>query len=168
MIRKRFINLTALIVLLLVITGCGKDQNQEITYKKGFPKEDSRGLTEFMKSYLTGSTDKKILEENDVTLFSTVNHQGQAIRYFQYTQDQLKVYYKPLFTAKKPKTTLNSLYQIERLEKLLHHPIQDKEKYHLPAIKMLSNNQLQVKTKKNKKNIGFAEAFEKLWSKEIR
>ncbi|MBU8737570.1 hypothetical protein [Bacillus licheniformis] len=153
MIRKRFINLTALIVLLLVITGCGKDQNQEITFKKGFPKEDSRGLTEFMKSYLTGSTDKKILEENDVTLFSTVNHQGQAIRYFQYTQDQLKVYYKPLFTAKKPKTTLNSLYQIERLEKLLHHPIQDKEKYHLPAIKMLSNNQLQVKTKKNKKTL---------------
>ncbi|RCK13077.1 hypothetical protein DT075_03335 [Bacillus licheniformis] len=76
--------------------------------KKSDELEINLYLTEFMKSYLTGSTDKKILEENDVTLFSTVNHQGQAIRYFQYTQDQLKVYYKPLFTAKKPKTTLNS------------------------------------------------------------
>ncbi|MGG0837977.1 hypothetical protein ABE057_12490 [Bacillus paralicheniformis] len=152
--KKRWVICSSIfIVCLLVITGCGKDQNQEITYKKGFPKEDSRGLTEFMKSYLTGSTDQKILEVNDVTLFSTVNPQGQAIRYIQYTQDQLKEYYKPLFTAKKPKMTLNKLYQIERLQKLLHHPIQHKEKYHLPAIKKLSNNQLEVKTKKNKKTL---------------
>ncbi|MEC0762641.1 hypothetical protein P8898_09810 [Bacillus haynesii] len=151
--KRHIICLSVVMVFLLAATGCGKDDIQEVIYKKGLPEEDSRGLTEFMKSYLTGSTDQKILEVNDVTLFSTVNHQGQAIRYFQYTQDELKEYYKPLFTAKKPKITLNKLYQIERLEKLLHHPIQDKENYHLPAINMLSNNQLEVKTKKNKKTL---------------
>ncbi|MFT0801891.1 hypothetical protein VSK91_09275 [Bacillus swezeyi] len=161
MVKKRLRSLSVLIVFLLVITGCGKDQYQEVTYKKGFPKEDSRGLTEFMKSYLTGSTDQKILEMNDVTLFSTVNHQGQAIRYFKYTQDQLKEYYKPMFTAKNPKKTLNELYQIERLEKLLHHSIQDKEKYDLPSIKILSNNQLEVKTTKHKKTFDLPSLLKK-------
>lgn len=55
-----------------------------------------------------------------------------------------------MFTEKNAKKTLRKLNERERFEKLLHHTIENKEKYDLPATKMLPNNQLEVKTTENK------------------
>ncbi|NPC94625.1 hypothetical protein HOO54_20945 [Bacillus sp. WMMC1349] len=151
--KKRLISLSLVLACTLFITACGKDKFEEVTYKKGFPKEASDGLIEFMKHTLTRSTDQKLFGKNGITVFSTAAiNQKQDIHYSQYTKDQLIEYYKPLSIAKNPKKTLNEeLYKSEPLEKSLYHSINNHEKYNLPQVKILRNNQLEVKTKKNNK-----------------
>ncbi|NPC94651.1 hypothetical protein HOO54_21080 [Bacillus sp. WMMC1349] len=149
MLKKRFISLSLILACSLLITACGKDKFEEVTYKKGFPKEDNPGLTELMKHYLSEeSTDQEIIRKDGSILFSTLGNQRKDVQYFEYTEDQLKQYYKPILTAEDPKDTLDNLDESNRYEKSLYHSIKSKEKYNLPAIKTMSNNRLEVKTKR--------------------
>ncbi|WP_065644357.1 hypothetical protein [Bacillus paralicheniformis] len=150
MVRSGFVSLYILLICLLVVTACGEKEHHEVTYEKGFPKEDSRPLMEFMKHYLSEDTDQEIQRVNGSVFFSTLDTQRRDIEYFKYTENQLKDYYKPMFTEKNAKKTLRKLNERERFEKLLHHTIENKDKYDLPATKMLPNNQLEVKTTENK------------------
>ncbi|MGX1724699.1 hypothetical protein, partial [Bacillus haynesii] len=121
MVKKGFISLYILLICLLVVTACGENEHHEVTYEKGFPKEDSRPLMEFMKHYLSEDTDQEIQRVNGSVLFSTLDNQRRDIEYFKYTEKQLKEYYKPMFTEKNAKETLRKLNERERFEKLLHH-----------------------------------------------
>ncbi|MDA1476874.1 hypothetical protein [Bacillus changyiensis] len=162
MFKKRLISLSLILIGSLFIAGCGKEKIEEVTYKKGFPKEDSRGLTELMKHYLSEeSTDQEIIRKDGIILFSTLGNQRKDIQYFKYTEDQLKQYYKPILTAQDPKDTLDKLDESNRYEKSLYHSIKNKEKHHLPAIKIMSNNRLEVKTKRKIKVLDLPELLKK-------
>ncbi|NPC94650.1 hypothetical protein HOO54_21075 [Bacillus sp. WMMC1349] len=159
--KKRSIILNLIMIFALFITGC-KNKIEEATYEKGFPKEDSRGLAEFMKHHLyEESTDQEIIRKDGNILFSTLGNQRTDIQYFKYTEDQLKQYYKPMLTAKDPKDTLDKLDESNRYEKFLYHSVKNKEKYHIPDLKLMSNNRLKVRTKKQVKVLDLSEMMEK-------
>ncbi|UIN46093.1 hypothetical protein M8181_20800 [Bacillus licheniformis] len=150
MIKKRFISLSALIVLLLVITGCGKDDVQGVIYEKGLPKEDNPAFKEFMR-YELGLARDATLSYQDHT-YTIMRSDVDGLRYYQYTDEELQNFYSPLFSAKKDLS--HTLYSLQTTEFLTKEKlIQNKIEHNLPEMTLDKKNVLNVKTKSGEKKI---------------
>lgn len=91
-------------MLLFTLIGCerGNMENRNveslhINYKKGLPTEDSPAFTEFMRSLFENPAD--ITLANLHGKYIVVRSDKDGFRYFQYTEDQLKDVYQPLFSV---------------------------------------------------------------------
>ncbi|MCY7769301.1 hypothetical protein MOB66_04675 [Bacillus haynesii] len=150
MVKKKFLNLCVLMVCVLVITGCGKDNVQEVIYEKGLPKEDSPAFKEFMR-YELDLVREATLSYQDNT-YTVIRSDKTGLRSYQYTDDELQDFYKPLLSAKKDLShKLRELRVTEFLseEKL----IQDRLGHNLPEMTLEQKNVLKVKTTFGEKKI---------------
>ena len=158
--------LSFFLVLLLLLTGCGEDnmtnqdssssseEKYETTYKEGFPQEASSALSTFMQHVLSDSVDRKLVDEDGNLIFSDGNRSAEetSVIYYQFTEEQLEDYYKPLLQMEELNVSLNPLKQSNSLEKL-RTPLENYEQYSLPSIVMKDNNQLEIKTTGNQRII---------------
>ncbi|MED2942272.1 hypothetical protein P4282_07170 [Bacillus swezeyi] len=154
MIKKRFMSIGVLIVFLLVITGCGKDNVQEVIYKKGLPK-DSPAFREFMRHELDLATDATLSYQGHT--YTIMRSDKKGLRYYQYTDEELEDFYRPFLSAKKyPATKLYNLKTTEFLnkEKLIHNKIE----HDLPEMSLDKKNVLEVQTKNGEKKFEFPSA----------
>ncbi|OMI30743.1 hypothetical protein BTA31_01420 [Bacillus haynesii] len=146
MIKKRFVSFS-IIILLLVITGCGKDDVQEVIYKKGLPKEDSPAFGEFMRHELDLATDATLNYQDHI--YTIMRSDKAGLRYYKYTDKELMDLYKPIFSAKKnPSKKLYDLAQINFLEK---RKINNELDENLPEMTLDKKNFLKVKTTSGEK-----------------
>ncbi|MCY9215092.1 hypothetical protein [Bacillus haynesii] len=99
--KRWFINLGILIIGLLVITGCGKDDVQEVIYEIGLPKEDSPAFKEFMRYELDLVRDATLSYQDHTYTIMRSNIDG--LRYFKYTDKKLQNSYRSIFSTKKNK-----------------------------------------------------------------
>ena len=158
--------LSIFLVLLLLLSGCGEDNmaNQdsssssegkyETTYQEGFPQEASSALSTFMQHVLSDSVDRKLVDEDGNLIFTDGNRSAEetSVIYYQFTEEQLKDYYKPLLQTEELNVSLNPLKQSNSLEKL-RTPLENYEQYSLPSIAMKENNRLEIKTTENQRII---------------
>jgi len=148
--KRWFIKLSILIIVLLVITGCGKDDVQEVIYEIGLPKEDSPAFKEFMR-YELDLVREATLSYQDHT-YTVIRSDKTGLRSYQYTDDELQDFYKPLLSAKKDLShKLRELRVTDFLneEKL----IQDRLGHNLPEMTLQQKNVLKVKTTFGEKKI---------------
>ncbi|MCY7752122.1 hypothetical protein MOB25_02040 [Bacillus haynesii] len=153
--KRWFINLGILIIGLLVITGCGKDDVQEVIYEIGLPKEDSPAFKEFMRHELDLATDATLSYENHT--YTIMRSDKKGLRYYQYTDEDVEYFYKTFLSAKKyPATKLYDLKTTEFLtkEKLIHNKLE----HNMPEMTLDKNNVLKVKTKSGEKKLEFPSA----------
>ncbi|MEC0761208.1 hypothetical protein P8898_02440 [Bacillus haynesii] len=154
--KKGFISIIFLMVLLLLtISGCGKDDVQEVIYEKGLPKEDSPAFREFMRHELDLATDATLSYENHT--YTIMRSDKKGLRYYQYTDKKLEEFYISFLSAKKyPATKLYDLKTTDFLtkEKLIHNKIER----NLPEMTLDKNNVLKVKTKSREKKLEFPSA----------
>ncbi|MFO6496729.1 hypothetical protein ACINLD_10915 [Bacillus sp. z60-11] len=143
MMKYRLLSLSVLIVLLVVITGCGKDDYQEVVYKKGLPKENSPAFKEFMRHELDLVSDATLNYQNHT--YTIMRSDVDGLRYYQYTSKELEDFYNPLFSEKYPGAKLYDLQTTNFLtkEKLIRNKIE----HHLPEMTLDKKNVLKVKTK---------------------
>ena len=157
------------LILLLLLSGCGEDnmtnqesaaETYETTYKEGFPIEASPALSKFIQQYITGSSDRELLNKNGTLIFSDSNgnEDQTSITYYQFTEEQLKDYYEPLFQTEDPSMMLYDLKQNDSITKL-RSPLNNIEQYSLPSVTMKENNQLEIKTTKNQRTIDLVDAM---------
>ncbi|MCY9215098.1 hypothetical protein [Bacillus haynesii] len=150
MVKKKFLNLCVLMVCVLVITGCGKDNVQEVIYEKGLPKEDSPAFKEFMR-YELDLVREATLSYQDNT-YTVIRSDKTGLRSYQYTDDELQDFYKPLLSAKKDLShKLRELRVTEFLSK--EKLIQDRLGHNLPEMTLEQKNVLKVKTTFGEKKI---------------
>ncbi|GIN76378.1 MULTISPECIES: hypothetical protein [Bacillus] len=146
MTKKRFVSFSV-IILLLVITGCGKGDVQEVIYKKGLPKEDSPAFGEFMRHELDLATDATLNYQDHI--YTIMRSDKEGLRYYKYTDKELMDLYKPIFSAKKnPSKKLYDLAQINFLEK---RKINNELDENLPEMMLDKKNVLKVKTTSGEK-----------------
>lgn len=164
--------LSFILVLLLLLSGCGEDnmtnqessssseERYETTYKEGFPKEASPALTEFIQYYITARIDRELLNNNGTLVFSdgNVSPEENKVSYFQFTEEQLKDYYEPLFQANDPNKMLYDLKQPDNIKKL-RSPLKNIDQYSLPSVTIRESNQLEIKTTENQRTIDLNEAM---------
>ncbi|MBU7594490.1 hypothetical protein [Metabacillus halosaccharovorans] len=130
------------------------EEKYETTYQEGFPQEASSALSTFMQHVLSDSVDRKLVDEDGNLIFSDGNRsvEESSVIYYQFTEEQLKDYYKPLLQTEELNVSLNPLKQSNSLEKL-RNPLENYEQYSLPSIAMKENNQLEIKTTENQRII---------------
>lgn len=164
--------LSFILVLLLLLSGCGEDnmtnqessspseERYETTYKEGFPKEASPALTEFIQYYITARIDRELLNNNGTLVFSdgNVSPEENKVSYYQFTEEQLKDYYEPLFQANDPNKMLYDLKQPDNIKKL-RSPLKNIDQYSLPSVTIRESNQLEIKTTENQRTIDLNEAM---------
>lgn len=163
--------LSFFLVLVLLLSGCGEDnmtkqessaetETYEITYKEGFPTEASPALSKFIQNYITGSSDRELLNKDGTLVFSDSNGNDDqtSVTYYQFTEEQLKAYYEPLLQANDPNKMLYDLKQTENIGKL-RSPLKNTEQFFLPSVTMKDNNQLEIKTTENQRTIDLNEAM---------
>ncbi|MEC0722243.1 hypothetical protein P8882_18500 [Bacillus haynesii] len=109
--KRWFMYLGIFIICLLVISGCGKDDVQEVIYKKGLPKEDSPAFSELMRHELDLATDATLNYQDHI--YTIMRSDKAGLRYYKYTDNELIDLYKPIFSAgKNPSKKLYDLAQI--------------------------------------------------------
>lgn len=137
-----------ILFLSLLLFGCGKE---DVTYIKGFPTEDSPGLTEFMQNYFSSSGANFLFEVGETSIYAIGNGsiEDREILYYQITEPKLKQYYYSLFESENPSATLYELRQSS--ESKLENVVANPENYYLPDIKIDEGNQLTIETVENKK-----------------
>lgn len=163
--------LSFFLVLLLLLSGCGEDnmtnqessaetETYETTYKEGFPTEASPALSKFIQNYINGSSDRELLNQDGTLVFSDSNGKEDqtSVTYYQFTEEQLKGYYEPLFQTDDPNMMLYDLKQTDSISKL-RSPVNDTDQYSLPSVTMKDNNQLEIKTTENQRTIDLNEAM---------
>ena len=150
MTKKRFISFSV-IILLLMITGCGKDDIQAVNYEKGLPKEDSPAFKEFMRNEF-GFPDDITLRVQD-SIYTMMSSQKNGIRYYTYTDKQLKNSYKPIFSTKENVSA--KLSDLKQKDSLIDEgeTVHDKIGQGLPEMKIVNKNVIKVKTTFGEKKI---------------
>ncbi|WP_253907726.1 hypothetical protein [Bacillus sp. WMMC1349] len=94
MLKKQLISLSLVLACILFVAGCEK----EVIYEKGLP-EDSPAFKEFMRHELGSSTDLTLSYQGQSYLMMRSDTKG--LRYYKYTDEQLRNSYKPIFSVKK-------------------------------------------------------------------
>ncbi|HZH60709.1 MAG TPA: hypothetical protein VEY70_14275 [Metabacillus sp.] len=137
----------------------GSSNQMEVTYKEGFPTEESPGLTEFIKGYLSRDGDNEVLKKDDTYVYSVSNksENDRLVQYYRFTSDQLKRYYQPLVDANNSKEMLLQMNQSERKEDDLYQTIENTNEYQLPLISLEENNQLNIKTNESERTFDLPE-----------
>lgn len=140
--------------LTFLLVSC--DEHSKLTYKEGFPAEYSPALTDFMGYHFVGMNDNLLSSSRDHYIYAERNgsFEDKKVSYFQYTTEQLKQYYKPMFNSDQPQETFDKLFQKE--DKELHHTIETAEQGHLPDIKKETGNRLTIETASSKKEVSLA------------
>ncbi len=149
--KRWFICSSIFIVCLLVITGCGKDDVQEVIYEKGLPKEDSPAFKDFMRHEF-GFPDDITLRVQD-SIYTMMSSQKNGIRYYTYTDKQLKNSYKPIFSTKENVSA--KLSDLKQKDSLIDEgeTVHDKIGQGLPDMKIVEKNAIKVKTTIGEKKI---------------
>ena len=153
MVKKQFVSISIVLIFLMLVTGCGKD-DEGVIYKKGLPK-DSPAFREFMRHELDLATDATLSYENHT--YTIMRSDKKGLRYYQYTDKELEDFYSPFLSAKKyPAEKLYDLKTTEFLtkEKLIHNKIER----NLPEMTLDKNNVLKIKTKRGEKKLEFPSA----------
>jgi len=149
MVKKLPLGISVIMLLfLLAITGCGKDDVQEVVYKKGMPKEDSPSFKEFMR-YELGLARETTLSYQDHA-YTITRSTKKGIQYYKYTDKELEDFYKPLFLAKKDLS--KKLYDLAQVSFLEKRKINNELGENLPEITLNKRNVLKVKTTSGEKN----------------
>ncbi|MEC0722245.1 hypothetical protein P8882_18510 [Bacillus haynesii] len=150
MTKKMFISFSV-IILLLMVTGCGKDDVQEVIYENGLPKEDSTAFKEFMRHEF-GFPDDITLRVQD-SIYTMMSSQKNGIRYYTYTDKQLKNSYKPIFSTKENVSA--KLSDLKQKDSLIDEgeTVHDKIGQGLPDMKIVEKNEIKVKTTIGEKKI---------------
>ncbi|MCV9884530.1 hypothetical protein [Metabacillus halosaccharovorans] len=135
-------------------------ETYETTYKEGFPIEASPTLSKFIQNYINGSSDRELLNQDGTLVFSDSNgnEDQTSVTYYQFTEEQLKGYYEPLFQTDDPNMMLYDLKQTDSISKL-RSPVNDTDQYSLPSVTMKDNNQLEIKITENQRTIDLNEAM---------
>ncbi|WP_226529192.1 hypothetical protein [Metabacillus niabensis] len=130
------------------------EEKYETTYQEGFPQKASSALSTFMQHVLSDSVDRKLVDEDGNLIFTDGNRSAEetSVIYYQFTEEQLKDYYKSLLQTEELNVSLNPLKQSNSLGKL-RNPLENYEQYSLPSIAMKENNQLEIKTTENQRII---------------
>lgn len=167
MMNKRFVNLSFFLLSIFLLVGCeesnmknkGSSNQMEVTYKEGFPREESPGLTEFIKGYLSRDGDNEVMKKDDSYVYSVSNksENDRLVHYYHFTKDQLKSYYQPLVDANNYEEKLLQMNQTDRKEDDLYKTIEKTNEYHLPLISLEENNQLNIKTNESEKTFDLPE-----------
>ncbi|MCI4127623.1 hypothetical protein [Bacillus haynesii] len=150
--KKRWLICSSIfIVCLLVVTGCGKDDVHEVIYEKGLPKEDSTAFKEFMRHEF-GFPDDITLRVQD-SIYTMMSSQKNGIRYYTYTDKQLKNSYKPIFSTKENVSA--KLSDLKQKDSLIDEgeTVHDKIGQGLPDMKIVEKNAIKVKTTIGEKKI---------------
>ena len=160
-------NLSFFLMSIFLLIGCeesnmknqGSSNQMEVTYKEGFPTEESPGLTEFIKGYLSRDGDNEVLKKDDTYVYSVSNksENDRLVQYYRFTSDQLKRYYQPLVDANNSKEMLLQMNQSERKEDDLYQTIENTNEYQLPLISLEENNQLNIKTNESERTFDLPE-----------
>ncbi|MEC1021066.1 hypothetical protein [Bacillus paralicheniformis] len=149
--KRWFIYSSIFFVCLLVITGCSKDDVHEVIYEKGLPKEDSPVFKEFMRNEF-GFPDDITLRVQD-SIYTMMSSQKNGIRYYTYTDKQLKNSYKPIFSTKENVSA--KLSDLKQKDSLIDEgeTVHDKIGQGLPEMKIVNKNVIKVKTTFGEKKI---------------
>lgn len=127
-----------LLLCFIFLVSCG---STNVTYKEGFPDEDTLGLEPFLHDYaligyneVTSENGSHLITEKNVE--ETREHIGGEIAYLEYTDDELRDFYKPV--ADDPKKVFASIrpFFSEDKDEKLFRPVTDNDAYQLPSIEI--------------------------------
>ncbi|MEC2075134.1 hypothetical protein [Metabacillus fastidiosus] len=148
MVEMRYFYLCLIVMSCLLLTSCEKgDRESKIVYIHNFPIKDSPELTEFIQNYFMKNRDIELKNRNELLIFSDGGEilDNEPLRYYQYTEDELKKYYQPLLNSDQPKEVLLTLSQDKTLERSLRRIVENEEDHGLPTITLEEGNLLKIK-----------------------
>jgi len=128
------------------LSACGKPKNN---YQTELP-EDSRMFQEFVQDRITGRY-FHLKNEGNINIYSKIFEKGDnEVTYVQFTDEQLKEYYAPLFGASDKSMTF---YNLEINRESLFQTVDDLGKYYLPEITFDNDNIYEIKTPESEKTL---------------
>ncbi|MED4533255.1 hypothetical protein ABET51_00090 [Metabacillus fastidiosus] len=168
--KKQIVFLSHILVSLILLAGCewGSINNKKplkqttATYKLGFPEAVSPALTEFIKNYFMKNRDIELKNRNELLIFSDggESSDNEPLRYYQYTENELKKYYQPLLNSDQPKEALLTLSQDKTLERSLRRIVENEENHDLPTITLEEGNSLKIKLINKERVLNLPEILE--------
>lgn len=148
--KKKYVSVLVILASTFLLFSCGKGK---VTYKEGFPTEDSPALMEFMRDEILRNTGRLLFRDdnNNIYVEKKPNSELGTLKYFTYTEESLKRQYEPILQAEDVPSLFRNLRLGPEAEKELQQPIKDETKYPLPTISMKKDNQLEIQTLENEK-----------------
>src|SRR5699024_4769908 len=144
--KRMLFYISLFLITFFGLSACGKPKNN---YQTELP-EDSPMFQEFVQDRITGGYFHLKNEEN-INIYSKIAEKGDnEVTYVQFTDEQLKEHYAPLFEASDKSMTF---YNLEINRESLLQTVDDVGKYHLPEITFDNDNIYEIKTTEGEKTL---------------
>ena len=159
--KKQFTKISLILLPLLLLFGCVQNMagQSEVSYKIGFPTENSQALTEFIRFKMTTNRGILLQEKEDIFIHTieNVSSDEKTINYYNYSENQLMSYIEPLLGKEDPKSTFTTLTFGKNAGKTINQSIDKPQEYNLPSVTMQENNHLKIETNSSEKILQLSE-----------